>query len=103
MMEHTLTFRKKLRKALDNRGWTVYAATQRMEGVSRQQVMNLTGEQATRDTKPHDVKVHTLHELLAAFWPDLNLDDFIGEGCLFRVIPKDPQAARRLKGYSTPG
>ena len=74
-------------------------AANRMVGVSEQQLRNLEGIGATRDTKPGHVRVETALEIIRVFWPDVQLVDF-APGTPLAVKPKDSAARRRLKGYA---
>jgi len=81
--------------AREKRGWTYYAASQRMEGVSEQSLKNL--ERGV--TPPDRVQVRTAVEIVKTLWPDVSLDDFYPDTPL-RFAARDTNALRRLR-YST--
>ena len=67
-----------------------------MPGVSEQQLRNLEGIGATRDTSPAHVRVRTACVILEAYWPDITLRDFVSDAEL-KVVAADRGASRRLK------
>lgn len=89
-------------RARDAKGLTFTQAANRMVGVSEQQLRNLEGIGATRDTDPGHVRVETALEIIRVFWPHVQLVDF-SPATLLAVRPKDSSARRRLKGYATTG
>ena len=81
------------------RGWSLTGASNRMQSVSEQQLRNLEGIGATRDTDPAHVRVETALEIVRVYWPDVELRDFVPASPL-KARPHDTTAARRLKGYT---
>lgn len=70
-----------------------------MNQVSEQQLRNLEGIGATRDTDPAHVRVETALEIVRVYWPDVDLADFVPYS-LLKARPRDSTSARRLKGYT---
>ena len=92
---------KALRDARVKRSWTLHRAAQHMAGVTDQQLRNLEGASgATRVTKPGRLRLDTAIEILRAYWPDIDLDDLMGERTLLKVTPSDHGAKRRLDRYA---
>ncbi len=85
--------------ARKKKGWTLTKASNHMAAISEQQLRNLEGIGATRDTLPSNVKVKTALEIIRVYWPDLDLADFVIDTDL-AVKPASPVANRRLKGYA---
>jgi hypothetical protein len=85
--------------ARKKKGWTLTKASNHMSGISEQQLRNLEGISATRDTLPENIKVKTALEIIRVYWPDLDLADFILDTDL-AAKPASPAANRRLKGYA---
>ena len=85
-------------EAREIRGWSLTKASNHMEGVSEQQLRNLEGIGATRDTDPAHVRVQTAMEIIRVYWPDVQLIDFVPDTDLLAKA-QDRQAERRLKGY----
>jgi len=81
-----------------------------MRGVGQQQLINLEhGENAQRQPDPGKVTIAVVSEIVAVYWPDIQLEDFLPGpvvhesrplGTLLRLAPKDSNAARRLKLYA---
>ena len=86
-------------KARTARKWSLTAAANRMEGVSEQQLRNLEGIGATRDTDPSHVRIATALEIVRIYWPDVDLDVFVPATDL-GTKPRSSVARRRLKGYA---
>ena len=87
-------------EAREARGWSFTAAANRMNGVSEQQLRNLEGIGATRETDPGHIRVTTALEIVRLYWPEVDLVDFC-ESTDLVARAKDPTALRRLKGYAT--
>lgn len=97
-----MALHEKLRRAREKRGLSHYAAAQRMPHVNQQQLLNLEHQpSATREPDPRKVTVQVVAEIVAAYWPDVQLEDFVPG--LLRFMPRDSNAARRLKGYAATG
>ena len=88
----------KIQEAREKKGLTLYGACQLMPSVKWQSLKDL--EEGIAD--PAGVKVRTMLEIMAAFYPDVSLEDFLGESQLFIVAPADPTAHDRLRLYGTP-
>jgi hypothetical protein len=102
-MEILYYFKCRLSSARRAKGWTYYRAAQYMKEVRPQQLRNLEGKGGNPlGTHPGSIRLDTALEILRAFWPDLELEDFAGPDCPFRIVPRDKKAARRLKGYESP-
>jgi hypothetical protein len=78
---------------------TFTQAANRMRGVSEQQLRNLEGIGATRNTDPAHVRIETALEIIKVFWPEIDHNDFVPE-TPFSCRPRDSAARRRLKGYA---
>lgn len=73
-------------KARLRRGWkTAHEAARNIPGIRPQQLKNLEGAGATRETDPADVHVRTMVALLETYWPDLALEDFL-RGSQLKII-----------------
>lgn len=83
-----------LTQARTKRGWSFHVATQHMRGVFEQQLRNIEGEGATRTTDPLNVSLKHVLEILRAYWPDVSLDDLVGEATGFRLVATNPGALR---------
>lgn len=83
-------------QARKRRGWSFDRAVQHMRGIYEQQLRNLEGEGATRPTDPLKVSLKNALEILRAYWPDVSLDDFVGEATGFKLVPTD---AARLRAH----
>lgn len=82
-----------IQDAREKRGWTVYAAAERMLGVSHQSLRNLEASPALGD----ECKVRTMLEIIRVYWPDVTLADFLTRPeCSFKLIPADKKARRQL-------
>ncbi len=86
-------------RAREKRGWSIYEATEHMIDVFPNTIRTLEGLNPSRDTDGNDCKLRTVLEIIRAYWPDVQLEDFAGAGCLFAVAPRGPKERRRLKGY----
>jgi len=93
-----------VRARLD-RKLTHYAACQMMRGVSQQQLINLEHlPNRTRTPEPSKITIAVVAEIVAAYWPDVQLEDFLPDlGTPLRFTPRDSNASRRLKGYKPTG
>lgn len=89
-----------LTQARTKRGWSFHTATQHMRGVYEQQLRNLEGQGATRTTDPLNVSLKHVLEILRAYWPDVALDDFVGEATGLRLMPTDGEAQRSLRRHA---
>ena len=69
-----------------------------MRGVAEQQLRNLEGVGATRDTQPGNIRFATAIEIVKAYWPLVGVDDFISDP-LLKFKPTRIKAERRLKGH----
>lgn len=87
-------------EAREKRGWTFHRAAQHMRGVSEQQLRNIEGIGAARPTDPLDCKLRTILEILRVYWPDVQLNDLVGEDTLLRVTPSDTAARGKLRVYA---
>ena len=81
------------------KGLTFTQAANRLVGVSEQQLRNLEGIGATRDTDPGHIRIQTALEIIRVYWPDIDHRDFV-PGTLLSAKPIDSSARRRLKGYA---
>jgi hypothetical protein len=70
-------------RARVRRSWTYYRAAEHMEGVGEQSIKNL--ERGLTD--PAEVKLKTAVAILEAYWPDVQLADFLPNTRL-KVAPK---------------
>jgi len=86
-------------RAREAKGLSFTQAANRMVGVSEQQLRNLEGIGATRDTDPGHVRVETALEIIRVFWPELDHRDFVPR-TLLSCKPIDSAARRKLKGYA---
>lgn len=80
------------------RGWTLTRAANHMANVSEQQLRNVEGIGATRETNPAHIRIATALEIVRVYWPDLDLAHFLDTD--LAVKPASPAAHRRLKGYA---
>jgi hypothetical protein len=97
---------EKLRAARASRKLSPYAACQRMIGVGQQQLLNLERQpSATRKPKTDKVTIHVVEQIVVAYWPDIQLADFLAvhPATLLRFAPRGPNEARKLKGYAATG
>ena len=85
--------------AREIRGLSLTQAANRMVGVSEQQLRNLEGIGATRDTDPGHIRVETAFEIVRVYWPDIHPVDFVPRA-LLAFKPIDSSARRKLKGYA---
>ena len=73
-----------------------------MNGVEPQQLRNIEGDPtATRQTNLRHLRIETVVELVRVYFPDVGMEDFFGEECLFRVIPRDSNARKKILRAST--
>lgn len=80
-----------LTEARRKRNWTFHQAANHMRGVTEQQLRNLEGIGAQRETDPLNVRLGTALEILRVYHPDVTLDAFCGEKTLFRIHPAGRQ------------
>ena len=81
------------------RGWTFTGAANRIRGVTEQQLRNIEGVGATRDTDPGHIRLETALAIIEAYWPDLDFSDFV-ERTDLSAKPSNATARRRLKKYA---
>ena len=89
-------------KARESRSWSFYESSQHMAGVSEQQIRNLEGVGATRDTDPSHIRISTALEICRVYYPDVDLSDFHSR-TPFRITPIGPPERRSLKGHHCEG
>lgn len=77
--------RMKLRRARRRRKWSYYQAAKAI-GCSMQQVRNLEGIGASRATDPACVQLRTAVAILAAYAPDVTLEDMLGAAAPFELV-----------------
>ena len=86
-------------RAREAKGLTFTQAANHMVGISEQQLRNLEGIGATRNTDPGHVRIETALEIIRVFWPELDHRDFVPHTIL-SCKPVDSSARRKLKGYA---
>lgn len=99
MAQNVFTAARKKRRDSQGKSWSFTAAANHMAGVSEQQLRNLEGIGATRDTDPGHIRVATALEIVRVYWPDVDLEDFV-LGTDLAAKPRSSVARRRLKGYA---
>lgn len=87
-------------EAREKRGWTFHRAAQHMRGVNEQQLRNIEGIGAARPTDPLDCRLRTILEIIRVYWPDVQLNDIVGEETLLRFAASDAPSRKRLRGYA---
>jgi hypothetical protein len=93
------TLAKKLKAARTSRGWSIHGASERMGLSSHTHLRTLEGINPERDPGGPDCRLSTVLKIVTIYWPDVTLDDFVGHPLPFKLVPTNPQASRRLKGY----
>ena len=88
-----------MKVARHKRGWSIHEAANRMGFSSHNVLRTLEGLNPDREPGGADCKLSTVLTVIRVYWPDVTLDDFADEALLFKVVPKDAKANRRLKGY----
>lgn len=81
------------------RGWSIHQAANRIGFASHNTLRTLEGLNPDRSTHGLDCKLDTVLKIVAAYWPDVTLEDFVEEESLLKFVPKNVKANRRLKGY----
>jgi hypothetical protein len=85
-------------RAREAKGWSFTEASQHMAGVAEQQLRNLEGIGATRDTDPSRIRFATAMEITRAYWPSIQARHF-SPGALVEFRPANATARKKLKGY----
>lgn len=89
----------KLRAARELRKLSIWQASQKMDGVHPNTLRTLEGKNPDREPGGDECKLKTVLEIVRLYWPDVTLDDFAQRELLFKLVPKNATAVRRLKGY----
>ena len=85
-------------RAREAKGWSFTEASHHMKGVAEQQLRNLEGIGATRDTDPSRIRFATAMEITRAYWPAIQPRHF-SRGALVEFRPSSATARKKLKGY----
>lgn len=98
-MENRETLSEALIRARRLRGWSIHGAANRMGFSSHNVLRTLEGLNPDRQPGGPSCQLQTVLTIIRTYWPDVTLDHFAEEDLLFKLVPKDPKANRRLKGY----
>jgi hypothetical protein len=80
------------KKARMKRGWTHYAASQRMPGVGHYSLVNLERNPSVGG----EMKLRTAIAIIEAYWPDVTLADLLRDkSCPFKLVPNRQPRSRR--------
>ena len=97
-MEHENSLGEKVRQARERKGWSVYAACEKMPSVGRESLARIESGR----TDPTRLQFQTALELIELFWPELDIEDFADEEPLSRftlkrrrALPKSRKKAKR--------
>ncbi len=95
----------RLTAARHNRGWNLYQACKRMNGVQVATLDYLEGGSPDRPPpRGFAVQIKTAAEICAAYWPDVGVQDFYGSSGkppLLRFVPAD-RRARKIRELQEP-
>jgi hypothetical protein len=89
---------EKLVAARKRRGWSLAEATRRMEPhVLENTLRTLEGLNPQRaPADGGEMKMKTAIATMTAYWPDIDIRDFVSD-CLLRVVPRPGRYRSRLK------
>lgn len=97
MGDQPTTLQEKLIRARERRGWTLYRAWNRMPRMRDVVLRTLEGRNISREPAPGErAQLRTVIDIVEAYWPDIQLEDFDPTTRL-RLVPRDDAAARELE------
>jgi len=85
-----------LQEAREARGWTPHEAARRAK-IGDESLKRLE----RGDVAPGKVSAGVMISLLTLYYPDVTLDDFMGERLLLRVSPNGARGSARLMATTT--
>jgi transcriptional regulator with XRE-family HTH domain len=78
-----------MRRARAKRKWSLSEAARQLGVSSHHAVRTLEGSNPDRAPGGLDCKLGTVLQIIAVYWPDVDVDDFAGRRMPFEIVPRD--------------